>query len=245
MSKRKSPDLTVPRWSFCKYLIWSVVKWTYNFEEGWSLDVCVGRTLESGKFRWDQIVCPKTLCNYVDNGLIRTKNIELAGKLKRSTKKKIVRKNKRILGDSAGCKGIIWYFVLLATARWHFKVPSGGCYLPGKKTCNSESLCYNHDILEREKDPLLGGGSVWPIPLPHIGVGLGDYGQRKKPPLRQVARKLGVNNLSQTWSTYILKKRNLKWFWMWYPSWIGREIRRFGWPILGPHFWPIRWPIRG
>ena len=154
MSKRKSPDLTMPRWSFCKYLIWSVVKWTYNFEEGWSLDVCVGRTLESGKFRWDQIVCPKTLCNYVDNGLIRTKNIELAEKLKRSTKKKIVRKNKRILGDSAGCKGIIWYFVLLATARWHFKVPSGGCYLPGKMTCNSESLCYNHfHLWEGEGSP--------------------------------------------------------------------------------------------
>ena len=67
----------------------------------------MGRTLESGKFRRDQIVCPKTLCNYVDNGLIRTKNIELAEKLKRSTKKKIVRKNKRILGDSAECKGII------------------------------------------------------------------------------------------------------------------------------------------
>ena len=71
-----------------------------NFAEGWSLDVCVGKALESGKFRRDQIVCTKTLYNYVDNGLIGIKNIDLPEKLKRNTKKEKVRKNKRILGDS-------------------------------------------------------------------------------------------------------------------------------------------------
>ena len=60
----------------------------------------MGRTLESGKFRRDQIVCTKTLYNYVDNGLIGIKNIDLPEKLKRNTKKEKVRKNKRILGDS-------------------------------------------------------------------------------------------------------------------------------------------------
>lgn len=71
-----------------------------KFEEGWSLDVCYGKALESGKFSRDEIVCTKTLYNYVDNGLIGIKNIDLPEKLRRNTKKKKVRKNKRILGDS-------------------------------------------------------------------------------------------------------------------------------------------------
>ena len=70
------------------------------FEDGWSLDVCVGKALESGKFQRDQVVCTKTLYNYVDAGLLRIKNIDLPEKLKRNTKKEKVRKNKRILGDS-------------------------------------------------------------------------------------------------------------------------------------------------
>ncbi len=71
-----------------------------KFEEGWSLDVCVGKALESGEFQREQIVCTKTLYNYVDRGLIGIKNIDLPEKLKRNTKKEKVRKNKRILGDS-------------------------------------------------------------------------------------------------------------------------------------------------
>ena len=71
-----------------------------KFGEGWSLDACVGEALESGDFRRDQIVCTKTLYNYVDNGLIGIKSIDLPEKLKRNTKKEKVRKNKRILGDS-------------------------------------------------------------------------------------------------------------------------------------------------
>ena len=38
--------------------------------------------------------------NYVDNGLIGIKNIDLPEKLKRNTKKEKVRKHKRVLGDS-------------------------------------------------------------------------------------------------------------------------------------------------
>lgn len=70
------------------------------FSKGWSLDVCAGKALESGKFRRDQMVCTKTLYNYVDNGLIGIKNIDLPEKLSRNTKKEKVRKHKRILGDS-------------------------------------------------------------------------------------------------------------------------------------------------
>lgn len=71
-----------------------------QFAKGWSLDVCVGKALETKRFCRDQIVCTKTLYNYVDNGLIRIQNMDLPEKLKRNTKKDRVRKNKRILGDS-------------------------------------------------------------------------------------------------------------------------------------------------
>ena len=71
-----------------------------HFKRGWSLDVCAGKALESGRFQREQIVCTKTLYNYVDNGLLEIKNIDLPEKLARNTKTQKVRKNKRILGDS-------------------------------------------------------------------------------------------------------------------------------------------------
>lgn len=90
-SCRQYKRLTVS--AFIKY----VEKW---FAKGWSLDACYGRALESGKFRREQIVCTKTLYNYVDNGLIGIKNIDLPEKLSRNTKRAKVRKNKKNLGDS-------------------------------------------------------------------------------------------------------------------------------------------------
>lgn len=90
-SRRQYKRLEVS--SFIKYV-------EEHFSEGWSLDVCAGRALDSGKFRRNQIVCTKTLYNYVDRGLIGIKNIDLPEKLSRNTKQERVRKNKRILGDS-------------------------------------------------------------------------------------------------------------------------------------------------
>ena len=90
-SRRQYKRLAVS--SFIKYV-------EEKFEKGWSLDACTGKALETGKFRRDQIVCTKTLYNYVDNGLIGIKNIDLPEKLSRNTKKEKVRKHKRILGDS-------------------------------------------------------------------------------------------------------------------------------------------------
>ena len=66
----------------------------------WSLDASYGKALESGKFRRDEIVCTKTLYNYVDLGLLPIKNIDLPEKLHRNTKAKRVRENKKILGRS-------------------------------------------------------------------------------------------------------------------------------------------------
>lgn len=38
--------------------------------DAWSLDACCGRAVTEGKFNRDEMVCIKTLYNYVDAGLI-------------------------------------------------------------------------------------------------------------------------------------------------------------------------------
>lgn len=60
--------------------------------------MCVGRALEDELFTRDQVVCTKTLYDYIDLGLLGIKNIDLPEKLRRSTKKPRIHKNKRILG---------------------------------------------------------------------------------------------------------------------------------------------------
>ena len=70
------------------------------FDEKWSLDACVGHAKANKKFSDKQMVCTKTLYNYVDLGLLNIKNIDLPEKLRRSPKKKRVRENKRKLGNS-------------------------------------------------------------------------------------------------------------------------------------------------
>lgn len=69
-------------------------------EDGWSLDASCGRALATGEFKKEDTVCTKTLYNYVDLGMMPIKNIDLPLKLRRSTKAKKVRKNKKILGRS-------------------------------------------------------------------------------------------------------------------------------------------------
>ncbi len=66
----------------------------------WSLDACVGEALRSGAFRREEIVCTKTLYNYVELGILRIQNIDLPEKLSRSTKAKKVSENKKKLGRS-------------------------------------------------------------------------------------------------------------------------------------------------
>ncbi len=69
-------------------------------DEKWSLDAAFGAALRSGEFRRDEMVCTKTLYNYVDLGLLPIKNIDLPEKLHRNTKSKKSRENKRNLGAS-------------------------------------------------------------------------------------------------------------------------------------------------
>ena len=66
----------------------------------WSLDACVGFAKKNNLFKENELICTKTLYNYIDLGFLRIKNIDLNSKLKRKTKTKKVRENKRVLGRS-------------------------------------------------------------------------------------------------------------------------------------------------
>lgn len=72
----------------------------FKGDEQWSLDACYGAALKSGKFCREEMVCTKTLYNYVDLGLLPIKNIDLPEKLRRNTKAPKVRENKKNLGRS-------------------------------------------------------------------------------------------------------------------------------------------------
>ena len=70
------------------------------FEDGWSFDACSNRCTAVGEFASSDIVCTKTLYNYVDQGLLSIHNYDLHEKLKRNTKRHRVRQNKKKLGRS-------------------------------------------------------------------------------------------------------------------------------------------------
>lgn len=70
------------------------------FEDGWSLDACSNRCTAVGEFTSNDIVCTRTLYNYVDQGLLNIHNYDLPEKLKRNTKIHRIRKNKKKLGRS-------------------------------------------------------------------------------------------------------------------------------------------------
>ena len=81
-----------------RFLIYVVRK--FQSDKKWSLDACFGAALKSGKFHRNEMVCTKTLYNYVALGLLPIKNIDLPEKLSRNTKSEKVRENKRNLGTS-------------------------------------------------------------------------------------------------------------------------------------------------
>ena len=70
------------------------------YRKDFSLDAIVGAVKLKGEFPADQMVCTKTLYNYVDAGLLGISNIDLPLKLKRTTKPERLRKNKKRLGRS-------------------------------------------------------------------------------------------------------------------------------------------------
>ncbi|MGG7171776.1 hypothetical protein ACQPV1_00430 [Clostridium neonatale] len=54
--------------------------------QSWSPDAWVGNALAKIKLQCSQIVCTKTLYNYVDLGLLSVINADLPMKLRRNTK---------------------------------------------------------------------------------------------------------------------------------------------------------------
>ena len=68
--------------------------------EKWSFDATVGHAKEHHLYQKKEMVCTKTLYNYADLGLINIKNIDLPEKMKRNTKLKKNRQQKKKLGKS-------------------------------------------------------------------------------------------------------------------------------------------------
>lgn len=66
----------------------------------WSPDACIGYVKKHKLFNNDELVCTKTLYNYIDHCYLMIRNIDLNSKLKRKEKAKLVKKYKRMLGRS-------------------------------------------------------------------------------------------------------------------------------------------------
>lgn len=69
-------------------------------QDKWSPDTIVGFCRSDASWRNQSIVCTKTLYNYIDQGLLAVRNLDLTLKVRRKTKTQRIRKNKRILGES-------------------------------------------------------------------------------------------------------------------------------------------------
>jgi IS30 family transposase len=69
-------------------------------EDNWSLDACFGRAITNGEFSREEVVCTKTLYNYIEAGLMCVKNIDLPEKVSRKKHHKCCVENKHKLDDS-------------------------------------------------------------------------------------------------------------------------------------------------
>lgn len=67
-------------------------------KDGWTPDAVCGWARQNGGF--DEMVCTKTLYNYIDQCLLKIRNIDLPLRVKRQTKRQRSRKNRRLLGLS-------------------------------------------------------------------------------------------------------------------------------------------------
>lgn len=69
-------------------------------QEHWSLDACHGYALDNHLFPLKEIVCVKTLYNYVDSMLLRLRNIDLPLKVRRRRTTSSIKKNLKHMGRS-------------------------------------------------------------------------------------------------------------------------------------------------
>jgi len=66
----------------------------------WSPDTIVGYVLKNNLFLRDEIVCAKTLYHYIDDKLLKVRNIHLCDKVKRRSKSKKNKEHQRAFGKS-------------------------------------------------------------------------------------------------------------------------------------------------
>ena len=86
----------------CRFLLCAFVNWVVNkvMNEHWSLDTCYGFAVTNKLFPRNQMVCVKTLYNYVDSRLLKVRNIDLPLKVRLRHKSARVRSNLKNLGRS-------------------------------------------------------------------------------------------------------------------------------------------------
>ena len=103
----------------------SFINWieSKTLADHWSFDAAVGYAKHKGLFVRNEIVCTKTLYNYIHKGVLGIKAIDLPLVVRRSQRKSISRKHKRerksifilldliLLGNMDQTKGIRVYFV--------------------------------------------------------------------------------------------------------------------------------------
>jgi IS30 family transposase len=73
---------------------------TKILRDKWSPDAIVGYCRSQPEWLDKELVCTKTLYNYIDQCLLKTRNLDLSLKVRRKAKRQWLRKNKRILGQS-------------------------------------------------------------------------------------------------------------------------------------------------
>ena len=80
----------------------SFINWIESkvLDEHWSFDAAVGYAEHKGLFMRNEMVCTKTLYNYLHKGVLGIKAIDLPLVVRRSQRKSISRKHKRELGKS-------------------------------------------------------------------------------------------------------------------------------------------------
>lgn len=80
-----------------KFVSWTIEK---VLKDSWSLDACHGYAVENSLFPISEMVCVKTLYNYVDSMLLKLRNIDLPLKVRRRKAHHNVKKNLKHLGRS-------------------------------------------------------------------------------------------------------------------------------------------------
>ena len=85
-----------------RFLTSDFVTWTVRkvLQEHWSLDACHGYALNNHLFHLKEIVCVKTLYNYVDSMLLKLRNIDLPLKVRRRRTARNIKKKLKFMGRS-------------------------------------------------------------------------------------------------------------------------------------------------